>query len=167
MDEPTRTLILLRHAKADYPGGMRDHDRPLADRGELDAAAAGRWLRENQPPIDAVLCSSALRTRQTLAAAGVGASARYADEIYEASPGEVLAEIRRTPDTVLTLLVVGHAPGMPGLATRLAGRTTDPDAARELSTHFPTSGIAVLTTDRWDTLAPGEATLAAFHVARG
>lgn len=167
MDEPARTLILLRHAEADHPGGMRDHDRPLADRGELDAEAAGRWLREQQPPVDAVLCSSALRTRQTLAATGVDAPARYADEIYEASPGEVLAEIRRTPDTVHTLLVVGHAPGMPGLATRLAGRTTDPHAARELSTHFPTAAIAVLTTGRWNSLVPGEATLVAFHVARG
>lgn len=162
-----RTLILLRHGKADYPGGTRDVDRPLADRGEIDAAAAGRWLREHQPPVDAVLCSSSLRTRQTLAATGVTADVRYADEIYEASPGEVLAEIRRTGDGVRTLLVVGHSPGMPGLASRLTGRTTDPEAAQQVSTHFPTSGMAVLTVDDWSSLGPGDATLVAFHVARG
>jgi phosphohistidine phosphatase len=164
---PTRTLILLRHGKADYPGGTRDLDRPLADRGEIDAAAAGRWLRAHQPPVDAVLCSSSLRTRETLAATGIDAAVRYADEVYEATPGEVLAEIRRTPAEVRTLLVVGHSPGMPGLASRLTGRTTDPEAAQQLSSHFPTSGLAVLTVDSWESLGPGDATLVAFHVARG
>lgn len=167
---PTRTLVLLRHGKADYPGGTRDHDRPLADRGESDAAAAGRWLRREVPPIDAVLCSSSLRTRQTFAATGIVAPARFADEVYEASPGEVLAEIRRTADQVFTLLVVGHSPGMPGLATRLAGRTTDADAAARLSSHFPTSAMAVLQLPAgrsWGDLGPGDATLTAFEVARG
>ena len=162
-----RTLILLRHGKADYPGGTRDFDRPLADRGEVDAAAAGAWLRDHQPPVDAALCSSSLRTRQTFAATGIAADVRYADEVYEASPGDVLAEIRRTPDEVRTLLVIGHSPGMPGLANRLAGAATDPEAARQLSAHFPTSGMAILTVKDWATLSPGDGTLVAFHVARG
>lgn len=169
-DDPVRTLILLRHGKADYPGDARDYDRPLADRGESDAAAAGLWLRGHLPPIDACLCSSSLRTRQTLAATGIVTPARYADEIYEASPGEVLAEIRRTSPEVWTLLVVGHSPGMPGLATRLAGRATDAAAAGQLTSHFPTSAMAVLRLPpgrEWNDLAPGDATLTAFHVARG
>ncbi|MEP6979679.1 MAG: histidine phosphatase family protein [Nakamurella sp.] len=169
-DGPVRTLILLRHGKADYPGGTRDYDRPLADRGELEAAAAGRWLRRQQPPIDAALCSASLRTRETLAATGIVAPARYADEIYEASPDEVLTEIRRTSADVATLLVVGHSPGMPALAARLTGRTADPEAAAQLSSRFPTSAMAVLQLPAgsgWGVLGPGDATLIAFHVARG
>ncbi len=169
-EEPVRTVILLRHGKADYPGGTRDYDRPLADRGESDAAAAGRWLRRHQPPIDAALCSASLRTRQTFAATGIVAPARFADEVYEASPGEVLAEIRRTSPEIRTLLVVGHSPGMPGLAIRLTGRTADPAAAARLSSHFPTSAMAVLTLPAgsgWADLGPGAATLTAFEVARG
>lgn len=162
-----RTLILLRHGKADCPGGTRDFDRPLADRGEVDAAAAGAWMRDHQPTVDAVLCSPSLRTRQTFAATGVDAEVRFADEIYEAAPGDVLAEIRRTPPAVRTLLVIGHSPGMPGLAGRLAGNTSDPEATRQLSSHFPTSGVAVLTLADWATLGPGDGTLVAFHVARG
>lgn len=168
--DATRTLILLRHGKADYPGGARDYDRPLADRGETEAAAAGDWLRREQAPIDAVLCSSSLRTRQTLAASGIAAPVRYADEIYEASPGEVLMEIRRTAPEVHILLVVGHSPGMPGLALRLTGHATDPDAAAELRSRFPTSALAVLRLPAdtgWAELGPGDATLIAFHVARG
>ena len=36
----TRTLILLRHAKSDYPDGVADHERPLAKRGIREAALA-------------------------------------------------------------------------------------------------------------------------------
>ena len=62
----TRTLILLRHAAAG--NAPRDHDRPLTDAGNRDAAAAGDWIRDNVGSVDAVLCSTAVRTRQTLAA---------------------------------------------------------------------------------------------------
>ena len=66
-----RTLVLLRHAKSGYPGGVRDHDRPLADRGRHEGALAGDWLRRHVPPVDEVLCSTALRAQQTVAVAGL------------------------------------------------------------------------------------------------
>ncbi len=162
-----RTLILLRHGKSDYPGGARDFDRPLADRGEVEAAAAGRWLRATQPRIDAALCSAALRTRQTLAATGIIAPAVFTEQIYEASPGEVLAEIQAISPQVRTLLVVGHAPGMPGLALRLAGDESAPAAMDKLSVKFPTSAMAVLRFPQdWAELRPGGAALSDFHIAR-
>ena len=37
-----RTLILMRHGKSGYPPATRDHDRPLAERGDRQAALAGR-----------------------------------------------------------------------------------------------------------------------------
>lgn len=163
----TRTLILLRHGKSDYPGGARDYDRPLAHRGQAEAEAAGEWLRANQPPIDAVICSAAVRTRETLAATGITAPVNYAEQIYDASPGEILAEINEASPQASTLLVIGHAPGIPSLATRLAGEQSDPGASEELATKFPTSALAVLTfAGDWSDLGPGEAALTAFHVAR-
>ena len=70
-----RTLVLMRHAKSDYPDGVTDHDRPLAARGDREAGLAGDWLRETAPTIDAVLCSTATRTRQTLERTGIVAPA--------------------------------------------------------------------------------------------
>ena len=66
-----RTLILLRHGKSGYPPGVADHDRPLAPRGERQAALAGAWISQHLPPVDLVLCSTAERTRQTLARTGI------------------------------------------------------------------------------------------------
>jgi len=60
-----RTLVLLRHAKADSPDGIADFDRPLTVRGHADAMAAGAWLAQNGHVPNVVLCSPARRTRQT------------------------------------------------------------------------------------------------------
>jgi phosphohistidine phosphatase len=79
---------------------------------------------------------------------------------------DVLLEV---PDSVNTVLMIGHAPGIPVLATALArdgaGST---DAAERLSQGFPTSGLAVLGFEgRWSALAPGTAYLQEFVVPRG
>ena len=71
-----RSLVLLRHAKSAYPPGVPDHDRPLAERGVQEAALAGDWLRANLPAVDAVLCSTAARARETLARCGIDAPVR-------------------------------------------------------------------------------------------
>lgn len=164
----SRTLVLLRHAKSDYPAGVADHDRPLAPRGEREAGLAGDWLRANVPPIDAVLCSTATRTRATLARTGVGAPAQFLDGLYDATPGMVIDEINRVGADVGTLLVIGHEPAMSRVALALAAPgSSNAAVAERISTKFPTSGIAVLHTGQpWDRLAWHSAALVAFHVPR-
>ena len=162
-----RTLVLMRHAKSDYPEGVGDHDRPLAPRGIREAGLAGDWLRENLPPFDAVLCSSATRTRQTLARTGVDAPASFLETLYGASPGEVIAEINKVADDVATLLVVGHEPTTSHLALGLAGPGSDGGATEKIAVKYPTSAIAVLQVpNRWAGLQLRAAELVSFHVPR-
>ncbi|CDO05545.1 SixA phosphatase family protein [Mycolicibacterium cosmeticum] len=162
-----RTLILLRHAKSDYPAGVLDHDRPLAPRGIREGALAGDWLRKHVPAVDAVLCSSATRTRQTLARTEIEAPVQYVDRLYDATPGIVLAEINKVPAEVGTLLVVGHEPVMSSLALGLAGDGSAPEALEAVGHKYPTSAIAVLRTEKpWHALELDGAALVAFHVPR-
>jgi phosphohistidine phosphatase len=163
-----RTLVLLRHAKSAYPDGVADHDRPLAPRGKREAGLAGDWLRANLPAIDAVLCSTATRTRQTLARTGIDAPVRYVDRLYDASPGMVIEQINGVADDVSVLLVVGHEPTMTQLALGLANPlTVNADAAERISTKFPTSAMAVLRLNgSWTDLEIGSLQLADFHVPR-
>jgi phosphohistidine phosphatase len=160
--------VLLRHGKSAYPPAVRDHDRPLAPRGRREAALAGRWLVEHGPAIDAVLCSTATRTRQTLAATGLTTGEpTFSPDVYEATPGEVLEQVRATDEAVGTLLVVGHAPGLPGLALALAGPDSEAGALDDLRRRFPTSAVAVLTVPvRWADLDDDGAALTAFTVPR-
>lgn len=163
-----RTLVLMRHAKSAYPDGVADHDRPLAARGEREAGLAGEWLRGQLPPIDLVLCSTATRTRETLARSGIDAPVRYLDRLYGATPGVVIDQINGVGDQVATLLVVGHEPTTSELALRLADSpSANSDAAERISTKFPTSAIAVLRLNgSWADLELGSAQLVDFHVPR-
>jgi phosphohistidine phosphatase len=158
----------MRHAKSDYPNGVSDHDRPLAPRGIREAGLAGEWLRDNVPPIEHVLCSSATRTRQTLDRTGVAAPVSYSERLYGATPGTMLEEINQVIDDVSTLLVVGHEPTVSQVALGLAGpETSDPDATAQISMKFPTSGIAVLWVPvSWSALELSGAGLVRFHVPR-
>jgi phosphohistidine phosphatase len=172
MSEQSRTLVLLRHAKSDWPDGVDDHERPLAERGRRDAPEAGRWLREHVGAPDLVLVSDAVRTRSTWAlASGVGGFAsvpvRTLAAIYEARTATLLDLVRVAPDEVRTLVLVGHNPGTEHLAETLAG-SGDAAAMASMSIKFPTSGIAVIdVVGLWSTVRPGVGVLRAFAVPRG
>ncbi len=163
----SRTLLLLRHAKSDYPGGVTDHQRPLAERGDREAPLAGDWIRANAPAVGAVLCSTATRTRQTLARTRIEAPVEYLDDLYDATPGMVIAAINQVGADVDTLLVVGHEPAMSSLTLGLAGPGSDEGLVREVTEKYPTSAIAMLSTDgAWDELTLDAARLIGFHVPR-
>lgn len=165
-----RTLWLLRHAKSDWQTGQIDHDRPLNDRGRRDAYAVGRLLAARGWRPDLVLCSSAVRTRQTWERATAGgataATVEFEPQIYEASVPTLLELVRAVDPAVEGLLLIGHGPGVPALADRLGHRPEPADAWRRMDAKFPTSGLAVLAFDApWADVDLGE--LIAFEVPRG
>ena len=150
----------MRHGKAASPHGVQDHDRPLAEAGHREAADAGAWIAEHVGAVDAVLCSTARRTRETLAATGIDAPASFLDEIYEAWTGDLLDAVRSADPAVQTLLLVGHSPGTPHLTAQLAGDDSDPALVRRVRSGFPTATVAVLELSTgWADLDPGTATL--------
>jgi phosphohistidine phosphatase len=161
--EPRR-IVIFRHAKADWPQ-VSDHERPLADRGRLDAATTGRKLADTGIALDLALCSTATRTRETWKLAVHELPHRpktvYEERLYEASPGELIAVLNETPDDAQNVVLIGHNPGAQGLADILAGPSEGDARARMNSRGFPTAAFAVLTfTGSWKTLEPGVATLA-------
>ncbi|MFI8964847.1 SixA phosphatase family protein [Streptomyces sp. NPDC053493] len=165
VDTPRR-IVLLRHAKADWPQ-TSDHERPLADRGRTDAPVAGRKLADTGIDFDLALCSTALRTRETWKLAVQELPERpktvYEERMYEASPGELIALVNETPDTVANLLLIGHNPGMQGLADILTGEAEGDAQARMNRTGFPTSAFAVVTFEgSWKAVEPGVGTLVDF-----
>ncbi|MBB1252077.1 SixA phosphatase family protein [Streptomyces alkaliterrae] len=165
VDVPRR-IVLLRHAKADWPE-VPDHERPLADRGRQDAPLAGGWLAAQGLVPQLTLCSTAVRTRETwkLAVPQLPERPRtvYEERLYEASPGEIIAVVNEVPDEYTDVLVVGHNPGVQGTAQVLTGEADEEAGTRLERRGFPTSAIAVLEfTGSWKALQPGAARLARF-----
>jgi phosphohistidine phosphatase len=153
------------------PESMPDLERPLADRGRADAAAAGRYLVAQGIEADLVLCSPSIRTRETWQyAAEAGAIATdvwYDRRIYSAGTDELLDVLHDVPPEARTVIMVGHAPGIPWLADELALDGTSPNRV-ELTKKYPTSGLAVLHhTSRWVNLVADDADLVDYVIPRG
>jgi phosphohistidine phosphatase len=167
-----RTLVLLRHAKAETPGEVLDYDRRLAPRGAADAVAAGAWLAAHDLLPDLVICSPATRTRQTWHGVAVGLSegapaasgpeVRYENGLYEGGRTEVIDLLRALPDYFATVLIIGHNPTMSDVSLLL--RPYDEDAEM---TGLKTCGLAVHRTEgSWSDTEPGSMALVETHTAR-
>lgn len=155
-----RTLLVLRHAKAAGEPGVNDIERPLTAGGRRDAGAAGQWLLDRGITPDWVLCSSALRTRQTweqiraaLGEAAPGDDAVSIEQrLYDAGAHDLLDLVNEQPGEAHTLLTVGHNPASGQLVAWLTGRS---DIA------FPACALAVVRVgESWAAVAPGSGELA-------
>jgi phosphohistidine phosphatase len=157
-----RTLVVLRHAKSAWPAGVADPARPLAERGQRDAPAAGRWLRAHVPAVDYAVCSPAARTRQTWALAArelTGPTECRLDErIYDAPAERLLAVLSELPDTAHTVVLVGHNPGLADLIFVLTGAPVEMKTASIAVLHGPES---------WADVDEDTARLVLFETPRG
>jgi phosphohistidine phosphatase len=135
------TLSLLRHAKSSWDdASLKDFDRPLSERGENAAPRVGAYMAAQGLAPEFVLCSPAVRARQTLDLVlphlGAGPTVVYEDRFYLAAPSVMLARVRKIEAKVRHVLIVGHDPGMQGLALELAG-SGDAETLRSLGANFP------------------------------
>jgi len=118
----TRTLILTRHAKSSWDNpGLDDHDRPLNARGQRAAAAIGNWLNSRGYVPDAVVSSTAQRTRQTwdgiAPAFATPPQPDWQAALYHADADRMLDVLRRAEGN--TVLMIGHNPGIADFAQNL------------------------------------------------
>ena len=161
-----RTLLLLRHAKSSWDDpDLEDIDRPLAPRGMKAAPLMASFLETKGLRPDLVLCSPAVRARQTwsLVARSLGdkIEVKHLQGLYLGAPSRLLEAVRRAPDAAACVLLVGHNPGMEHLAMALAGPRSKPKALAKLGSKFPTAALAEIEFDAaaWADVAHGEGRL--------
>jgi phosphohistidine phosphatase len=162
----TKILYLLRHAKSDWGDpSLPDRERPLNDRGRRATQTMAGHLRAEGINPQLVLCSSALRTRQTLDGVGEGFGEHaprvdIEDGLYETTAGAMLDRVREIAEDVASAMLIGHNPATHDLAVLLCA--SGPQLERMLR-KFPTTALATLEIEgSWADLNPGGATLAAF-----
>lgn len=167
-----KQLLLLRHAKSSWSeAALPDVDRPLSPRGEKSARLVGRHMAKLKFVPELVLCSPARRTRDTLALVGDAMGDRLETEIepqiYLADPRTLIALVRAAPDRIERLMLVGHDPGLQGLALALI-KGQDGPLVERLTMKFATGALAVLSCDvaTWRGVKAGSCRLEAFVVPR-
>jgi phosphohistidine phosphatase len=166
------TLSLFRHAKSawDEPG-LEDFERPLAKRGEAAAPRMGAFMAANGIVPQLILCSPAVRTRQTvdliLPFLRPAPTVEYEEALYLAAATVLLARVRKVGRHVGHLMLVGHNPGMHGLAAALP-KPGDSEEQRALGAKFSTAGLAVITFQQveWRKVRTGSGRLEHFMVPK-
>lgn len=157
-----RTVILIRHCKSDWDGSTDDHDRPLSARGHRAAPRIGAFLAEHDLIPDDVLCSDAMRTRQTWAGIADHLPTKpiltLNAALYLAEPVVMLQALQAS--TAQTVAMIAHNPGTAALAWALTH--TPPNDER--FAQYPTGAITVLHFD--GTITQGEGRLLHFTTPR-
>lgn len=155
----TRTLLLMRHAEAAAGLMGTDRERELTARGHGQAREAGERLAVDGA-VDVAAISASTRTRQTLDGLVEGglAVARVVerDDLYEAMAPALLRVVRSAPTAARTVLLVGHVPGIPALATVLANDPAAPYPTVRMPKGFAPATCVRLTIDvPWAQVGPG------------
>lgn len=144
-----RRLFLMRHGQAGF--ARSDRERPLTPEGQAQASRIGRLLAGRG--IERVLCSPAVRTRQTALGLRLDAPITVVDPLYNCSVSRILTALARLPEYTSVAMVVAHYPGIPALAQQLADRRSDAAALRELTHGFsPATTVELEFTGPWTDL---------------
>ncbi len=142
-------VVLLRHAKSSWSDPrLEDHARPLSKRGVADARRMARFIERSEGVgVDLVLCSSALRARQTWAYVEERVSPRYGarvlSELYLPTTDVLFRCLARVSTRAKGVMIVGHNPSLEAFALALSRGSDSPPRAR-LMERFPTAGLCVI-----------------------
>lgn len=149
-----KAIFVLRHAKAEHPEFVTDINRPLADRGRIDAAEAGRELNRLNLFPEIAFCSSSLRTRETLDSLMETMKhpleIQYVPAFYYEGLDAYVEKILACSDTFTSIMFVGHNPSISALAGLLDNQK------RYLSLGTANMLYFKLDIEKWSDLKAGE-----------
>jgi len=127
----SKTLFLIRHAKSSWDNpAINDLDRPLNERGKMDAPEMARRLNEKKIKIDVFISSPAKRARQTCKhfAKEFGQKKKdiiLEERLYEAGDDNFVAVISNLKNKWDTAAIFSHNPGITSFANSLTSMRVD------------------------------------------
>ncbi len=129
-----KKLILVRHAKSDWPEETEDFDRPLADKGLQDAVKMSKFLKNSSVTIDYLVSSPALRALNTCEIFNQTYRLHYItnEKLYNPSENNFQSVIYDLNDEVNSVAFFSHNNGISNFANSIS----------EDIFHFPTCGVA-------------------------
>jgi phosphohistidine phosphatase len=166
-----KQLLLMRHAKSSWTDpNVADIDRPLTPRGRKAATRVAKYLEDSSLEPAIVLCTSAVRARQTLEllrpAIPESSTVKIEPRLYSADSKELMTRVRRLSQTAPSVLIIGHNPAIQDLVLTLASEDPRSDEIRK---KFPTAALALFDAPikEWKLFRPGKASLVHFVTPKG
>lgn len=147
-----KRLIIVRHGAFGYDTpGVLDTAHPLNRQGRYEAARAAEQLAALKSTPDLIMTSPACRARET--AETFNKELQLAPEclceetgIYEAEKTEILRIVQRLNDSIDTVMLVGHNPGVSSLLNYLV----DSDIGLMSTSSF---AVVELDVNRWSQIS--------------
>lgn len=158
-----KNIYLLRHAHAASSKDGSDKNRPLSEQGKQDAMALGRYMKAQSFTPEFILCSDALRTRQTLECVQkthdglLSAKIEFSTRLYSGTTGDYFTLLQGFDDRYNSALVIAHNPSIYDLVRYLCGYGTEQAQNRLLEGYPPATLSEVrLKTLSWQDLQADE-----------
>ena len=146
-----KEIYVLRHAKSSWDNSnLSDFERPLADRGINDAKKMSKFLKDMDLKIDKVLCSNALRAKETFDLTADGFNfeidkATYTDKLYFGDTTNIIKDLKELDESLKNILIVGHNPTLHYLVELLTNKPI---------IRFTTCNLAIISHDgEWISLS--------------
>lgn len=165
-------LLLYRHAKSDWTGGVSDKQRVLNPRGRKAAPKMAAHLLKSGDVPAKILCSTAARTRETLELTvdefrqetGNAPEIVMLDDLYHAGHWTIRELIQEHGGTASPLMIIAHNPGLQDAGLELTGSAVDPSHLIRLENKLPTAAVLTIQFDaeNWADIKEGTGTLTGF-----
>ena len=139
-----KEIYVLRHAKSSWDNSnLSDFERPLADRGISDAKKMSKFLKDMNIKIDKVLCSNAIRAKETFDLTADGFNfeidkATYSDKLYFGDTTTIIQDLKELEESLNNILIVGHNPTLHYLVEILTNESIN---------RFTTCNLATISHD--------------------
>lgn len=141
-------LIIMRHAKAEPALDNKDSERELTDKGRKQAKKVAKGLINLKMVPDAIVCSGAIRARQSaeklLDAFGDGPAIEYRQALYESGPKAMWEELKNADPAVHRLMLICHEPSVSMMTGKLAKKDSDSADLTVLSVGISSATVAIL-----------------------
>ena len=145
-----KTLLLMRHGKSSWKDEtLEDHERPLKKRGRKDTARIAKEIRKRDLQPNLILCSTAIRARQTaeilVEALDAPNKVIFSDELYMGEPQDFITALKEFTDDEDIVMIVAHNPGLEAYLQIVDGEIES----------LPTAGLGylLLAVDDWQELS--------------
>ena len=139
-----KVIYVLRHAKSSWDNSnLSDFERPLANRGISDAKKMSNFLKDMNIKIDKVLCSNAIRAKETFDLTADGFNfeidkATYLDKLYFGDTTTIIQDLKELDESLNNILIVGHNPTLHYLVEILTNESIN---------RFTTCNLATISHD--------------------